>query len=155
MCWLSCAVVADSTLADTKTNKNSLAFSTLSNTSSYHVYETTILIGCEMCTSIISTNKRLHYKVTSENQSHPREPLMCFDLEVSKPHELSDFNIDQIGCAWCQSIGNWGQKTQILHRFWDSHWSKQIIFEQKVKSTAVKVKSTAVSGRFGRFWAGI
>ena len=84
-----------------------------------------------MCTSILSTNRRLHYKVTSENQSHPREPLMCFDLEVSKPHELSDFNIDLIECAWCQSIGNWGQKTQISRLFYEivieitnSFWTK-------------------------------
>ena len=82
-----------------------------------NLYETTILIGCEICTPIFSTNRKLHYKVTFESQSHPREPLMCFDLEVSKPHELSDFNIDQIGCAWCQTIGNWGRETRISHPF--------------------------------------
>ena len=45
-------------------------------------------------------------KQTSEINAHRPHPLIPFDLQVNKPHEPSDFNINRILCAWCQSIGN-------------------------------------------------
>ena len=42
----------------------------------------------------------------------PRRPLNSFDLQVNNLHEPSEFNINQIGRAWCQSIGKWGQEAQ-------------------------------------------
>ena len=63
------------------------------------------------------TNQIYRYKQTSENPSHPHQPLLCFDLEVNSPHEPSDFNINQSGCTWCQTTGSWGQGTQFSCQF--------------------------------------
>ena len=44
--------------------------------------------------------------------------ILSFSRGCSKPlHELLCFNVNQIGSAWCQTIGNWGQKTRISSYF--------------------------------------
>ena len=45
-------------------------------------------------------------KETSENDTHRPHPLISIDLQVKSLHELSDIDINQIGCAWCPSTGN-------------------------------------------------
>ena len=42
---------------------------------------------------------------------------MSFDFQVYNLHEPSGLQHNQIGHAWCQSIGYWGQRTQIWHLF--------------------------------------
>ena len=65
----------------------------------------------------------------------------------SKPlHELSDFNINQIWRAWCQTIGKWGQESQFLCQFQEIFIEKsKVVLKKSVKIMAeVKAKVTKV-----------
>ena len=68
---------------------------------------------------------------------HPRDPLILFDLQVNLFMKHLCLNINQIGRAWCQTIGYWGQEMRILHLF------QEILSE---KSKVLFIKSRITSG---------
>ena len=65
-------------------------------------------------------------------------------------HESSGFNFNQIARSWCLTIGNWGQKIQILHSFYEIFIEKPKIYLNKSVINSWQLPSQPY---IGWFWA--
>ena len=91
------------------------------------------LIGCILSSRpIIGFNTKICLKI----DAHSRDPLISFDLQVNLFMNHLCLNINQIGRAWCQTIGNWGQETQISHYFKETLSEKPEVFFIKIGITS-------------------
>ena len=78
-------------------------------------YETTILIGCIICTPISRPIEGTETNALLKNYKHPRQ-ILASSTNIWPPriplHEPSSFNFNHIWRPWCQTIGKWGQESQ-------------------------------------------